>query len=105
MESGKIGARHDGTVACPGERIHPEVALQMEERHALHVAGARELKRVERLSTSLEAFNVVKLRREVEGGPPIPERLIGCEIYVHGLYPLATRVSQAALRRWYKGFP
>jgi hypothetical protein len=80
----EVGPRDGGTVSRPADRVHPEVALQVEERLALHVSGTGARDRIE-VATAAggEVLDAVELGREIDMRPHLPQTPVGREILVH----------------------
>ncbi len=80
---GKIDPRHLGTKPGPGERVQPEVALQVQHGSPLYVPQLPSLQRHQRQTSLLEALYVVEGRISVGRHPLIPPGSIHIQVVVH----------------------
>ena len=92
-----VRAGHPGAQPGPGQRVDPEVALQVEERLAGDVADHLDLVRPEPDAAGLERLEVVEIARRVDPRPGVPEGPIGLERGARG--PLGPSVNGATRRR------
>jgi hypothetical protein len=80
---GEVDAGDDGAlVARPAEGVDAEVALEVQERLATHVAQLFQLDRLEPFRAGLEAGDVVHLRRDMDGDGFVPMLAVGFEILI-----------------------
>src|SRR5829696_9040741 len=68
----EVEARNAGPAAGPAQGVDPEVALEVQQVLARHVADLLYLERLQALLTTLERGLVVELPRDVDGDPLVP---------------------------------
>ena len=68
----------------PRQRVHAEVALQVQQRLPGDVAYLVTLNRHQRVATGLERGDVVELGGDVDGRHSIPEFAVVVDVLLHG---------------------
>ena len=78
-----VGQDHGGAFARPRERVHAEVALEMQQRLAAHVADLRSFHGQEGGLTGLEGGDIVEGGGGMDRRDLIPPALIRERFFVH----------------------
>ena len=68
----------------PRQRVDPEMALEVQERLAVHVADLFELVVAQTDPSGAELVQAVEVRRFVDAGPLVPQLAVAFEELVHG---------------------
>ena len=81
---GDVDPGHPGPAPGPGERVQPEMALQVEQVLAGDIADLVDQERVQvDAAARLPALDVVELRADVDRRPLVPEGAVGGDTRVH----------------------